>query len=283
MRYLFLLSALFGVYVSEAQYNSSIRSARPSLSMGTFTVGKGVLQFQQGINYIRASKDEVLNPASGAAFDAHFTYEALSWQNVIRYGICEKLEISAVINYNWLSNIISAPNSSDPGIKDHTTRSQDFKNLEIGGRYNILDGSNKAGLAWAVQLRADVNDWAFNQASGPQLKLGTAVAKSFYHIHSVRLNFGVNTAFQNKDNLTYGVNYTLKPTSKLSFTLEYLSGQLINELSYRTSTYLNAGVAYLLNDNIKLDVHGGKVYRINSMYEDGFFAGVGISWRIKTN
>ncbi len=69
-----------------AQFNETIRTARPGQSIGAFTVGQGIFQIQSGLDYFTSSG----NGVSGSG--------QLS-NTVMRFGLTTTFEISGLIEY----------------------------------------------------------------------------------------------------------------------------------------------------------------------------------------
>lgn len=69
-----------------AQFAPRIRTARPSATMGTYTVGKDVLQWQSGMRWQEVHADQV----------DRYTFQ---YKTTLRWGFAEHWEMSGVINY----------------------------------------------------------------------------------------------------------------------------------------------------------------------------------------
>lgn len=134
--FLFLRSGIFtlfffllGVPISRAQYASQIRTARPSITMGTYTVGQHVLQWQTGLQ-LRERESEMNSS------------QIFQYKTVVRLGILEHWEVSGSVNYQ--------KDKSEEGraVVHHAGVSA----LRLGTRYHFFDGDGflKAG---AIQGR----------------------------------------------------------------------------------------------------------------------------------
>lgn len=82
------LSLLFIAFHLDlaAQFASRIRTARPSVTMGTYTVGKNVLQWQSGVRWEEVHADQL-------------DRNILQYKTTLRWGFAEHWEMSGVINY----------------------------------------------------------------------------------------------------------------------------------------------------------------------------------------
>ncbi|MGB0178007.1 MAG: hypothetical protein ACPF9D_12630, partial [Owenweeksia sp.] len=133
----FVIFTLFTVS-AIGQYSETIRSGRPCQSISSFTVGKNVLQLQQGIDLAQV----------GVSDDDTDLYDINSWtsNNVIRFGLGRKFEINAVLDYTFFS----VKPARDAVIVGET-KDDRFTAFDFGARYNILEGLN-GGPAWCIQV-----------------------------------------------------------------------------------------------------------------------------------
>ncbi|MCR9205975.1 MAG: hypothetical protein NXH75_15435, partial [Halobacteriovoraceae bacterium] len=104
------LLILFTLVSSYAQKAPTIRTGRPGQSIGSHVVGTNIFQIQSGVEYNRTKT----------------TSENEAWinNNVFRYGLDEKYELSGVIDLK----------SQDPSLSG-------FDNVQVGGRVNLIDGA----------------------------------------------------------------------------------------------------------------------------------------------
>lgn len=100
MKKVYLLFLLFLPFLSQGQYSESIATARPGAANGAGTVGKGILQFQTGIQF------DNLSDTSG------WYVNNISEHLVVRFGIRERFEISAVMNHINSTEYLSASEES---------------------------------------------------------------------------------------------------------------------------------------------------------------------------
>ena len=76
-------------FIAEAQYSETINSDIPGQSISAKTVGARVLQFQANAVYGEAGRTDL-------------DYDGLGAEFVLRYGVWEKVELSAAIGYSLL-------------------------------------------------------------------------------------------------------------------------------------------------------------------------------------
>ncbi len=124
---LYFFSALLSTTVlgvANAQYTEVINSNRPSQSMGAFSVGKNVYQWEQGISFRHGSFDNFYN--------SNFT--GFVTQIQLRIGVFkEELELVGTIDYQLdklsYMNALGTNNLKRNGIRD----------LSFGGKYLVFD------------------------------------------------------------------------------------------------------------------------------------------------
>ncbi len=265
----------------QAQFMETIQTDRPCQSISALTVGKNVLQFQQGLDYGNAR----------LYFNDNRISEAQSWifNNVIRLGLTEKFEINAALDYSF----IDISTGSDFELAGGT--SDLFTAFDLGARYNILEGTN-GGPAWCLQARASFTELVQENA-GNNVEIGvkivSSLVQSLNRYQSVTVNLTTNTF----DDLGYTLNYALSITPKFGWIIENY-GNYIFSGQFEGSeflTYFDTGFWYLLNNNTLLDVQAGfGNNQVNSINDNSsiilvtndvksFFVGAGISWRILNN
>lgn len=284
MKHILLSLLLFVCTISFGQYNPIIRTGRPGQTIGSFTVGKGVLQFHQGLDYTWGTVGQEFTSPMGLSSAGTVRLEEYFSQNVIRFGVAEKLEVSAGINYSWSNQFYDFGQNADPTLKEANIRTFDFKNVDLGFRYNILDGNNRYKLGWGIQARTGLYQWVFDEfVDAPDLKVITAIGRNLGEKSRFRINAGTTLALSMYDWIVYGLNYNYNPVPKLGFTLEY-SGRLLLSSIVREKfehKYLGA-VHYLLCDDIMLDLRYGISDNLNSTFPSSSYLGAGISWRVRT-
>lgn len=232
------------------QFNETIRTGRPGQAIGAFTVGKNVLQFQQGLDYYSTAET---NLPQGFIFN-----------NVVRYGISETVELSALVDYQY----------EDSGVDTAATTLKGISNLHFGFRVHLND--QKEWLpATGFQMRLKMPDVSEDFEANH-----LAPAMVFIANWSLPKNMSLATNWilsynGNDPNPTgkYIVNFGFPIYNKFSGFVENY-GQ-VNQSVFQTR--FDGGFAYLVNNNVSVDLFGG--YGHNQNVTD-YFVSTGISWRI---
>ena len=255
MRCYFTMFLLLLSVAVHGQYGKNIRTGRPGQAIGPFTVGKNVLQLQAGLTYgwleLEGSniKTNLVDPNA-----------------VIRFGILERLEVSAVIGYSSINQESSGEEQNFQGIS----------NAQIGLRYNIL---NSTGSGPSIGLQSRIR---LNTLSGDfdQEKLGNttilAISQGLGQRFGLTSNLGV-TWLGNGGNPfgTYVLNLGVDLSDKVSIFIENYGLWGSGDFDTRFDT----GLGYLVNPDLKLDVSAG--YGKNDGLQD-YFVDLGFSWRTFT-
>lgn len=254
-RILFTICTLWALQAS-AQYNPTIRSARPGQSVGPFTTGKNVFQVQTGLTYNQFGFDNSELSANS------FVYLAS-----LRYGILEKLEIRSAFGLSRNSYDYESLGSDQYG---------GLSLWNVGARYNILNGggTNKPslGIQADVRLTAVDEDYAAdNLAPRIMLIYGQQIAEKL----ALTSNWAV--VWSGNDTSPAGT-YTLN----LSFPLAQKWGGFIENYGVFGNGDLdnrwNTGVSYLVTNDFLLDLATG-FGKNDGAYD--WFVDAGVSWRVK--
>ncbi|CAD5253764.1 MULTISPECIES: transporter [unclassified Imperialibacter] len=249
---LMLVLSCLSIPKAAAQYNPTIRSARPGQSVGPFTTGKNVFQVQTGGTY------NAYSVGNTDVTGTNYTYLAS-----LRYGILERLEIRSAF----------ALRHDKTSVSDLTAGGLGMWNAGI--RYNLLDGhGEKPSLGIQADARFTAVDEDYKAANlAPRIML----------IHGQRLTdkLGLTTNWAvawTGNNTDPAFNYTVN----LSFPLAEKVGSFIE--NYGTvfngdfDNRWNTGLSYLVNNDFLLDMSVG--YGKNDGVSD-WFVDAGVSWRIK--
>ena len=246
--YLLILSLLSGVV--SAQYSEQIVSGRPGQSINAATVGRGVYQVQTGLNldWTRAGR--------GSLFDLTETTD-------IRIGILERLELSALIAG-------AAEESAVPPAG--TRRDRGISDTQVGGRYLFLENE---GWRPAIALRGHALLRAQDEA---------------FRRERVGANFILAADWAVTDLLAFTANLSRTWPGDGTRSDDYV-GTLGFNLSDRWSSFVeiygtltgvatanyDGGFAYLVNDNLGLDLSVGWD---GDYGERSYFLDFGISFRV---
>lgn len=249
-----ILICLLAFEVAYCQYNETIRSGRPGQSIGPFTVGKGIFQIQSGIdvNGFKLESGDV--KGNGFIFD-----------NVFRYGIAERWEVSALIDY--AHETIKANGDE--------TRLNGLAALDVGGRYHVYSGK---GLIPSIGLQA---------------RFRIPVLSDDYEIDHLAPRFLIVTSQQLSETFTLVTNWggrwngnesqgTVFYTINVSFPIVGKLSGFIENYGFITDgdfdTRFDGGFAFLCNNDLQLDILGGAG---NNEDVSDYFVGVGVSWRTR--
>ncbi|MDO9001278.1 MAG: transporter [Bacteroidota bacterium] len=253
-RVIILFFYLFLSFNFFAQYSETIRTGRPGQSIGAFTVGKNLLQFQQGVEY-NSEINSGINPKS------------IITNNVIRFGIKETIEISALLDYQKNSFTISDTVRSYSGLS----------NLHLGFRVHL---TNQKGVLPTTGFQMRLKMPSISKEYGNEYVAPVMIFVANWSLPK-NLSLGTNWILSYNGNNQiptgkYVVNFGFPIFGKLSGFVENY-GQLNKD---RFETRFDGGFAYLANNNIQFDLSAG--YGDNYATKDYFVSG-GISWRLNFN
>lgn len=238
-------------FVSQAQYGERIRTARPGKAIGAFALGKNVFQLQTGYNSI------FINQSIGSS-EAD---KIFSQNTVLRLGLTEHFEISAVVNWSSSYKLVDTSRTSVGGISG----------TQFGARYNFTTNDGflpTIGLQYRALLKVGSEGLRRNTiGSRFILSTGNKLTKKVNLTTNWILNFD---SFETEPTLNYAVKASYSISKNWSTFLEAFGGfspVLVN---------FDTGLAYLVNKDFQLDISAG-------IYDDyldlDFFYDFGISWR----
>lgn len=238
-----------------AQYNETIRTARPGQAVGPFTTGKDVFQIQTGLNYGDFEDDDNSETGNNATYTAS-----------LRYGLLENFEIRSAFSLR-----------SDEVIQvgDQTDNFGGLSFWNVGIRYNIIDGGGyKPSFGFQTDVRLTWVDEAYqSEEIAPRMMLihGQRLSETFVLTTNWAIAWNGN---DNQPKGTYVVNISFPIAGKWSSFIENYGEVVGDDFDTRWDT----GLAYLVNNDFQLDVSGG--FGKNEGLTDWFIDG-GISWRVK--
>ncbi len=235
-----------------AQYSPTIRSIRPGASVGTYTIGKNVFQVQTGL---------LFGNKEGLGLDQNTIF----FKNVFRYGITERIELSAVLN--WRKNM-----PDDPVIDAIEVKG--ISNLRIGGRINLVNKKTGFFRAMGINGRIWIKPPEENfQAENLGSRIVVAAGFAFPQKWKMVLNTGLIWQGNNdKPTSLYALRFLYGLNKSFGFILE----------SYGTTDRwepdFGAGVYYFIENDVKLDLQVGF---LGEKEIDNRFIELGVSWRLK--
>ena len=231
------------------QYHETIRTGRPGMAIGAYTVGKNVFQLQTGIAYNHIENGPV---------------ETRSYINnsVIRLGILEKFELSGLIN-------LKSDNISDGAEEQHL---RGISDLHFGGRLNILERKGAipaVGIQGRIILNAQGKDFERNRTgSAFILTTGNKITDWL----SIGTNWGIRWSGKDEGpDSFYAINGSVGLTEKLGGFAE-----VYGRLDQFSMNY-DAGFSFLVTNDLQLDISAG--WQGDSRVSD-WFIDMGLSWRL---
>ncbi|MEN9599469.1 MAG: hypothetical protein RL596_1788 [Bacteroidota bacterium] len=236
---------------SYGQYYKIIRTGRPGQAIGAFTVGKHVLQLQQGLDYYSVA-------------DTKFPPKGFVSNNVIRYGILETVELSALIEYQSEKTKFDTNSISQSGLS----------NLHLGFRIHITDQKGwipTTGFQMRLKMPEISKDFGARQLATVMVFVANwSLPKNMSIMSNWILSYNGNDSYPTGK---YVLNFGFPIYNQLSGFIENY-GQ-INRGVFQSR--FDGGFAYLINNNVQLDLSTG--YGHNQGIQD-YFVSTGISWRI---
>lgn len=250
-RFLAIILAFISVQ-AQAQYGESIRSGRPGQAIGPFTTGARVLQIQAGTDV-----GQTIDSGTSSTTDN-------SADVVIRYGIWEKVEVGFGASY-----LYSRPGSGTKNLSGINGYSLRIRSNLFEGKKAVPSVGFQANVAFPY-LSADYK----KKYVAPKLTLMTAqrLGKRVGLATNWGANWNGNTAVPTG---FYILNLSVDITDKLSTFVEHYGFLTSGNWTGKA----DAGFAYLINNDLQLDVLGG--YGPSIRNTSDWFASLGISWRTR--
>ncbi len=254
----FLLIFLLKINLGYSQFTDIINSNRPGNSSGAFSVGKDILQLENGF-YFTNEKHQLLN----------YDIEGYGTEFKIRYGfLYEKLEV--IISGNYQSDNLS-DNRYNPA---NNINRKNFKKFKIGAKYLIYDP--KKGITekpnvysyfadkkfkWknlipaisvygGLNIDSKNNPFVSSNVSGISPSLAIFTQSNFTNRSVITTNVIFERIGSNQNDFEYIISLT--HAFNESF-IGFIETHGIKSDFYADNK-LGFGVAYLFNDNLQLDL-----------------------------
>lgn len=254
----FLLIFLLKINLGYSQFTDIINSNRPGTSSGAFSVGKNILQLENGF-YFTNEKHQLLN----------YDIEGYGTEFKIRYGfLYEKLEL--IISGNYQSDNLS-DNRYNPA---NNINRKNFKKFKIGAKYLIYDP--KKGITekpnvysyfadkkfkWknlipaisvygGLNIDSKNNPFISSNVSGISPSLAIFTQSNFTNRSVITTNVIFERIGSNQNDFEYIISLT--HAFNESF-IGFIETHGIKSDFYADNK-LGFGVAYLFNDNLQLDL-----------------------------
>lgn len=245
---LFFVSA-----TSYSQSNDTIRTGRPGQAIGPYVVGTGYFQLQSGLDF--ASSDN--------SFDK--TKSQIS-NNVVRYGLTENFELSALVNIQNDRHSLSS-NADTSGLSE----------MHLGFRYNLIDHPDGLIPGFGIQTRFRTTHASSDYRTS---HLAPIIVFVTNHKLSESLAWGHNIGVS-YDGIGPISRYTF--VSNLSFPVAGKWGSFFEVYGDIKDEYgrvfADTGISYLVHNDLQLDSYFGWG---NNRGVSDLFISVGLSWRVQT-
>lgn len=280
-RFLFVFLNLFIGQFSYGQYTDIINSNRPSESFSAFSVGESIFQIEGGFSYLNEQMKKIDARTKGVFVDLD-----------IRYGfIFEELEFISELQYRNETFKIPYEVYDKRSFMSKTTFGfkylvyDPFKNYTE--KPNIYSWKANNRFKWrqfipaiAVYAGANLNfsdnpyipSDKFQLSPKVMLLLQNHFNGGWVFITNILLN-NISTDYSSLEGI---FTATKSFNSKWSGfgEIQGIKGRSYNDIFLRT------GAAYLLDDNLQLDISIGKNFNRS---RDIIHAGIGASWRFTLN
>lgn len=259
-------------FISNAQYSETIVSGRPGQSNGPFGVGKGVFQLQSGINFNNSTLEE-------DAFNLNRESEIIGHSTMFRYGLFEKTELRG-----FYSVLLRDQLRRKATFISSESNLSGFNNFTIGIRQHFIK-QNGILPSVGLQLTAILGGLDDYETNTKLYQLRLLLQ------HKIFENLTLNTNFTydyhpdiDQDDLDFVFSFGYRLSQKVGLVAElygtYNSDE-VNEVVGKTDLLLDAGISYLVNKDLALDVFGGyDIAEGESAKLTRSFVSVGVSYRI---
>lgn len=278
--YFLLFIGIFGSQALYSQYTDVINSNRPGESHGAFSVGRTIFQTEGGLSYINEKHTNTNADIEGFFVDLD-----------IRYGFWrEELEFIADLQYRTDSYKTDFESINRNALKTSTLGFKylvydPFKNYEE--KRSIYSWKANHKFKWrqfvpAVAVYAGAN---LNLSDNPYLPVDepTITPKVMIALqnHFTGGWVFVTNIFADRittDYMTFGGILTVTKSFNEKWSgfaeIQGYKSDYINDFVFR------GGAAYLLNEDLQLDISVGKNFHNT---RDVIYGGIGVSWRFTMN
>ena len=280
-RYFYLITTVLSIQLGHSQYTDIINSNRPGESHAAFSVGKSVVQTEGGVSYISEKHDGTEAEING--FFVDFDLRLGFWK--------EELEFIADLQYRTDSYQIPGQESSNrSGLRTSALGFKylvydPFKNYEE--KVNVYSWKANQKFKWrqfipAVAGYGGVNFFLLDNPyiSEDEAYISPRGMVILQNHFSGGWVFVTNLLVDKiaTDFMTFGGIFTTTKSFDANWSgfLEFQG----YKSDYYNDIILRGGAAYLLGENMQLDISIGKSFRNST---DVIYGGLGISWRSAVN
>jgi len=263
-----IVLCFFSIY---GQYTNVINSNKPGFSESPYSVGRGVYQFENNLFFNDAPINSSENNLTSYGLDFLFRTSFFS----------EKLEINTQIQYQrdeipFSSEFTSGLRKFTIGAKyllfkqEYEDKSKEVRSWK---RRNAFD---KKRLIPSVAIYAGLNTDLVNERyriRNLSPKIGFLLQNNLSNQFNIITNIFYDKIGTDFSEISYIITGTINISNRWSTFFEHQNTYLNN----KSVSNLGSGFAYLLNKNLQINTSGRYLFGNNN---EGFFAGVGISYRI---
>lgn len=246
-----LLLALWSVS-SHGQFTEVLRTGRPGFTIGSYTVGKGYGQIQSGIDVF------------GSANASDERTRGILTNTVFRYGLGQTLEAGILVEYR--------SETLDSGFSSASRAG--WSNIDVGLKKHLLV-SRGLGPDIGLQIRFRIPNTSKDYP-------GDQVATKFMFVVGQQLSEKVRLIINGGGECDpqggpFKSLFTLNLQAPLTGSLGTFAEAAGTVKSGQTEITFQTGLAWLLNENLQLDVYGS--YGDNHGVQS-FLVSTGVSWRV---
>ena len=250
------LAALAPLAAANAQYGDYVLGDRPSVGIGSTTVGAKTLHLEQGLTLARETAD------AGKT-------KTFATEQALRLGLTERIEVQTVLTFE-----------DNRFTRDAGADASGLSQTEVGLRVALLEfayGMPTVILQSRLRLRAVGEDFR-------QPAVGNATILSAEHGFTDAISFGFNVGFE-YDGAAAG------PNGLYAASLGYAPAERLNtfvEVYGTTGPFdlnIDGGLEYWLSRDIKVDASAGlgslgSFKADDASFNRAYFVDAGVVWRV---
>lgn len=273
---LFSLLFLLGFSSIYGQYTEVINSNKPGFSESPYSVGTGIYQFESNLFLRNNDLEPTFSVPNSFGFDMLFRTSFL----------LERLEVNAHLSYQKDKVV---PN--DVATSEYSTSG--FREFTIGFKYLIFqqeyEDKSKEIRSWkrkmaydkkrlipSVAIYSGINTDYLNdiyKTGNISAKAGILLQNNLSNDFNIITNFYYDKIGTDFSEFSYIVTATYNFNYRWS---AFVENQTVYQ-EYKNSTNLGTGLAYLYNKDLQINTSARFLLEGQ---EQGFYAGLGLSYRI---
>jgi len=235
----------------NVQYVDAINSNRPGFAKSAYNVGEGYFQIESGLSY--------LNYKSNSEDSLSFIGQGFN----IRYAFSPKLEVFSNFTLSQKREVVNDTSKTEFSLSP----------FAVGLMYRFNNGEK---LIPTISARGNVE---YYRGLHDNNKVDLSLMFITQHQINTRWVFITNwKANRIITNLDLGLTTTI--TNVLNNNWAWFAEYNLDYIDKQSASFLNAGLSYLLNNNVQLDLFGGTSLTLDTTKEIKFIS-LGISWRLE--